>query len=249
MKVIKLLALIVALLGSFQAVFAAGLIDETQSNSEVITKRKIYNDDTKTQTKSTIDKTKKSKPKTKQQKTNLPISDWNTLTTTNVPGIYYQKFDNYGKITNKYFFYNQITQKMLEIPNKTSISSTKDLGNMENNYNMYSNKSNTIMHNGKTYIIPSSIPEINRILAVDSWKYLRTTEIPGIFQMSCFCGVCTKQTDYAFYNTKTKQMVYIKTAGPISSIKDLGALKDDFIKYGNKYNAFVHNGEKYTIKK
>lgn len=243
MKKNKLLALIFTFLLIAQTNFIAVFADETQPNKDVITKRKINNDDNEKQ----LDTITKTTPK-KQRKT-LSVGEWDTLSTTNVPGVYFQKMDSYGRLTKKYFFYNQITKKMVEIPNKTSISSTKDLGNLENEYKMYSNKSDIFTHNGRTYIIPSITPNVTRELNIGSWKYLKTTGISGIYQMECFCGKCEPPTEYFFYNTKTRKMICVKTTKPITSTKDFGELEEEFELYGNKSNTFIHNGEKYTIPK
>lgn len=244
----KLLALFIAIFLSFQAVFATDIVNENQPQKEVVTKRKIFNDKDIKQTETTTQPITKATTK-KQQTHILPSDKWNTLTTTNIPGVYRQKTDSLGRQTNRYFFYNQVTKKMVEIPNKKTISSIKDLGSLENDYKIYSNKSNTFTHNGKTYIIPSAIYNETIILANDSWKYLITTKIPGIYQMRCFCGKCGPTTEYFFYNTKTKQMIYIYTSEPISSTKDLGEKEKEFKLYGNKTNTFTHQGVKYTIPK
>ncbi len=104
------------------------------------------------------------------------------LRTTNVPGVYQEEIGCgvCGSVYRQYYFYNTKTKKMVKVPksndtntlkqykfNQTNnnhykfsltrindnITSTKDLGDLEEEFKLYGNKTNTINHNGKVYKI------------------------------------------------------------------------------------------------
>ena len=141
MKKNKFAALLFAFILIIPSIFSSVHARNTLFEDFVITSRKI--------------KTKIVKKDVFPQRT-LPEKKWNNLRTTYVPGVYCQQGDDYGTYRRqRHFYYNTKNRQMVEIPGKYFISSPKDLGELENDYELYGNKSDTFTHNGKTYKIPT----------------------------------------------------------------------------------------------
>lgn len=85
-----------------------------------------------------------------------PQNDFKNLRTTHVPGIYCQQVDDNGRYSKqKHYFYNKKTEQLVEIPNLYYISTVNQLGNYKQEFEAYGAKSDTFMHKGKQYKIPT----------------------------------------------------------------------------------------------